>query len=183
MLLRNKREQQRTQAARAHCTGRRVLRKLRRDVNVAQNACPVHIVATSAPAVAQRSTHRRIPRVPAAQIEIDGAARRVQRVAHLGVLRPSHVRRVVRVAAVLLQEINAKCRVRVGVKLLVPKRPGPSAARLRPTVRVDAELEARRVRVVGQRLDAAGELRRVGHQHAVFVAGGEDAVVEVADGA
>jgi hypothetical protein len=115
--------------------------------------------------------------VPTAQIEVDGAARRIQSVAHLRVLWPSDIRRVGRVTAVFLQEIHADRGEGAGVKLFVTERARPSPAGLCTAVCVDAEFESCRVNCISECLDAAGELRRVGNEHAVLVATGKDTVI------
>jgi hypothetical protein len=105
-----------------------------------------------------------------------GLGRRGQGVPHrlVALDRGLHVLPVGRdVAVVVLEVVHAPLRELQGVGVLVPVTAGePAALRARrgAGVLVDAELEAERMHVVGDRLDAVRELGRVGHQVAAEVA-------------
>ena len=104
---------------------------------------------------------------PVAHAEHDRAAGRGQRVAHPGVqgLRDLLVRLAGEaaerdVAPVVLEVVDAPGGEQVRVLLLVPVTAGVPGAGRRARVLVDAELEAERVHVAGDRGDAVGELGR-----------------------
>ena len=92
--------------------------------------------------------------MPTAQVEKNGPPGGVQGVAHLGIQRKSNFGRVLGVAAVLLQEINADFRECLCVKLLVAEGARSSSARFSASVRVNAELEAGGVDRIGKRFDS-----------------------------
>src|SRR6185369_8630576 len=86
------------------------------------------------------------------------------------------------VAVVVLQVVDTPGGEQVRVLLFVVQRAGKTrgVAGLRAGTGVDAELQAFRVHVVGERLDAAGEPRRIGDEVARRVAGRQrPAVVDV----
>ena len=104
--------------------------------------------------------------------------RPVARSASRIVVYASRVSWPVGVAPVVLQVVDAPRGVALRVLRLVVRRARPPGAGLRARVGVDAELEALRVDVVGERLHARREPLRVGHDRAVGVAAHLPAVVD-----
>src|ERR1700682_2565588 len=108
----------------------------------------------------------------------DVSAAGLQRPAHRG--EPLDRGSALAVAVVVLEQINSPGSERLRVCFLVVETAGQVFARRGACRRVDAELEPLGVHVVCERLDAAGEARRVGLQPPVSVAlRGPPAVVDV----
>jgi hypothetical protein len=104
---------------------------------------------------------------PLAHAEHDGAAGGVERFPHRRV-RDLRIDALV-IAPVVLQVVHAPRRVLGGVLVLVAVAARPILAGARSGVRIDAELEALRVDVVGKRLHV-GESLRIRHDGAIGLA-------------